>query len=191
MPIAAERMNKITIDGDFDDWKFVKSYSDPADAIDGSVLDGGVPDCHDTDHETIDDPPYHVYNEHVDILEYKVAHDEANLYVYIRTKGQIGKTSADGGRFYVITTIDVDQDDNTGYWHHEGGYWPTSSGYDVNMEMEFYNGQFNHGSYLNHGCNDSLSYDAAYKANIAGVTNIQQGNYSFYTEYDYWTAGTV
>lgn len=57
--------------------------------------------------------------------------------------------------------------------------------------MEFYNGQFNHGSYLNHGCNDSVSYDAAYKANIAGVTNIQQGNYSFYTEYDYWAAGTI
>ena len=151
-----------------------------------SVLDGESPDCHDTDHLEYGNPPDHVYNKNIDILEYKVAHDSENLYVYIRAKGQIGRTDK-GGRFYVITTIDVDQNDSTGYWLHEGGYWPTTPGYDVNMEMEFYDGHWNHGSYLNHGCNDSESYSFAYKSNIGGITTIQQGNYSFYTEYDYFT----
>ena len=87
--------------------------------------------------------------------------------MYIKSKGYIGKTGSEG-RFYVITTIDVDQDDTTGYWLHEGGYWPTSSGYDVNMEIEFYQGRYNHASYLNHGCNDTNSYNEAYMANIQG-----------------------
>ena len=59
------------------------------------------------------------------------------------------------------------------------------------MEIEFYNGQFNHGSYLNHGANDSASLQAAKEGNINGVTIIKQGNYTFYTEYDYWGKGTA
>lgn len=65
-------IHRITIDGNFDDWKDIPSYYDPDDAEDGSVMDGDAPDCHDTDHETIDNPPDHVYNENVNILEYKV-----------------------------------------------------------------------------------------------------------------------
>lgn len=187
---SSARAYHIIIDGDFTDWNQIPSYSDPDDAEDGSVYDNNVPDCHDTDHETIDSPPNHVYNEHVNILEYKFTHDQESLYIYIRAKASIGKTASEG-RYYVICTIDVDQNDSTGYWLHEGGYWPTTPGYDVNAEMEFYDGHWNHGYYINHGCNDTESYNSAKLANINGVTVIQQGFYNFYTEYDYWSPGSI
>jgi len=44
--------------------------------------------------------------------------------------------------------------DSTGYWIHGGGYYPTSNGYDVNGELEWYNGTFNLGKNLNHGVAD-------------------------------------
>ena len=43
----------------------------------------------------------------------------------------------------------------TGYWLHEGGYYPTSRGYDVNAEIEFYDDAFNTACYLNHGARDA------------------------------------
>ena len=119
----------------------IPSYTDPAD------------DTHDTGHDQRTDVPSYVDHPDVDLLEYKVSHDDENLYFYFRSRGEIGRTQtsdsgAPAGRYYVIITIDVDDNDDTGYWVHEGGYYPTSRGYDVNAEIEFYDGQFNTGHYL-------------------------------------------
>ena len=54
----------------------------------------------------------------------------------------------------MIVTIDIDDNEETGYWLHEGGYYPTSRGYDVNGEIEWFNGKVNCGAYLNHGMID-------------------------------------
>ena len=111
----------IRIDGRFDDWAAIKSYTDPAG------------DTHDTDHKQRDDRPAHVEHPDVDLLEYKVAHDGEHLYFYFRSRGVIGRTQRaapgrEAGRYYVVVTIDVDRNDETGYWIHEGGYYPTSPG---------------------------------------------------------------
>ena len=127
------------------------------------------------------------YPDHpdVDILEYKFAHDANNLYAYFRARGAIGNTQQQGqgngaaGRYYVIVTIDVDNQDTTGYELRGGGYWiypdwPFSGGYDMNMELEFYNGSWNTGHYLSH---DALT-QAGEDQDIADLTSGQwNGNY--------------
>ena len=93
-------------------------------------------------------------------LSTNLLHDENNLYAYFR-RGVVGRTQQQGqgngaaGRYYVIVTIDVDNQDTTGYELRGGGYWiypdwPFSGGYDMNMELEFYNGSWNTGHYLSH-----------------------------------------
>ena len=150
----AAPINHITVDGNFSDWDSVPTYTDPNGAP--GVLHNGIPDVHDTDHSTLGGVPSYVDHPDVDILEYKFTHDENNLYAYFKADGIIGntQTSAQGkaGRYYVIVTIDVDNDDSTGYFLHEGGYYPTSGvdRYDMNMEAEFYNGELNTGHYLSH-----------------------------------------
>lgn len=150
----AEPMHRIKIDGNFNDWKRVRTYTDPDGAP--GVLHDGIPDVHDTDHNQVGDVPSYVDHPDVDILEYKFTHDKNNLYAYFKADGIIGNTqTADlgrAGRYYVIVTIDVDNDDSTGYPLHEGGYFPTSSvdRYDMNMEAEYYDGQLNTAHYLSH-----------------------------------------
>ncbi len=96
----------------------------------------------------------------VDLLEYKVTHDEEALYFYLRSRGMIGRTQVSNrngnraGRSSVNIAIDVDQNDKTGYKLHEGGYYPTSGGYDLLAILEFYNGYFKVGKYVNY-CNES------------------------------------
>jgi hypothetical protein len=90
------------------------------------------------------------------------------------------------GRYYVIVTIDVDNDDSTGYWLHEGGYYPTSPGYDMNMEVEYYDGTFNTGHYLNHGCLDAAGYAAAQADQANGVVDVLPGTYDWYTQWVWW-----
>ncbi len=140
--VAGAPVQQIVVDGSFADWNAVPSYFDPLN------------DQHDTDHSGQFDAPTYVNHPDVDLLEYKFAHDEQNLYAYFRARGQIGATQQQSagraGRYYVIVTIDVDNSDTTGYWLHEGGYYPTSRGYDMNMELEFYDGAFNTGHYLSH-----------------------------------------
>lgn len=171
----AEPLRQITIDGSFEDWRNVPSYGDP------------LGDTHDTDHSGISDVPTYIQHEDVDLLEYKFAHDEENLYAYFRAAGVIGRTQHESqgraGRYYVIVTIDVDNDDATGYWLHEGGYYPTSPGYDMNMEVEYYNGAFNTGHYLNHGCRDQAEYEAALDEQAAGIVSILPGSYDWYTQW--------
>ena len=150
----------ITIDGDFSDWT-----NNPA------VLFGTDPinDTHDTDTSGAGNTPAYVNHPDVDLRAFGVTHDDENLYFYFRSEGQIGRTQvadpAQGkaaGRYYVIVTMDVDQNDVTGYPLHEGGYYPTTPGYDMNSEIEFYGGTFNTGHYLNHGATDLASLNQAF-----------------------------
>ena len=175
---VAAPIRQITIDGNFSDWANARSYTDPTD------------DQHDTDHNLATDVPVHVDHPDVDLLEFKMAHDQNNLYAYFKSRGIIGRTStaAQGkaGRYYVIVTIDVDQDDTTGYPLHEGGYYPTTPGYDMNMEVEFYDGEFNTGHYLLHGCQGEQGSDSFYTSQdeqAQGYVSIVPGNYDCYTQW--------
>ncbi len=174
----AEPMHPIVIDGQFDDWASVPVYNDPPG------------NTHDTDHTLPDDVPVFFEHPDVDLLEYKFSHDTENLYAYFKANGSIGRTQnaslGRAGRYYVIVTIDVDNDDVTGYWINEGGYFPTSPGYDVNMEVEFYDGTFNTGNYLNHGCLTDADYLAAQIDQSNGVVDVVPGIYDIYTQWVFW-----
>lgn len=193
----AEKPRTIIIDGKFDDWAGVKSYTDPANNV------------HDTDHKDKNDQPGLVEHEDIDLIEYKFAHDKDNLYAYFRSRGVIGRTQLEGpgkkaGRYYAIITADVDNDVKTGYWLHEGGFYPTSGGYDVNAEIEWYNGKFNTGHYINHECVNEAELDQAfldqssgkYKKGErgpypAGFMRMGPGTYKYYTEWSYHPDNTI
>jgi hypothetical protein len=189
-PIYAEPCRTITIDGNFADWANVPSHTDPAH------------NEHDTDHKGRFDQPAHVEHADVDILEYKFTHDAENLYAYFKARGAIGRTQAAGpgkkGRYYAIVAIDVDQDAKTGYWLHEGGFYPTSGGYDVNAEIEWYNDRLNSGYYINHACRSRAELDQAFLDQSSGeyrkgrdgpyrpgFLRLGPGTYHFYTEWVY------
>ncbi|MCC6698624.1 MAG: hypothetical protein IT365_23575 [Candidatus Hydrogenedentes bacterium] len=178
IPVFAEPVSRITLDGSFTDWQYVPSYTDPVD------------DQHDTDHDLPGDTPAYVDHEDVDLIECKFTHDENNLYAYFKSTGVIGRTQSHtvgtAGRFYVIVTIDVDNDDATGYPLHEGGYYPTTPGYDMNMEVEFYDAAFNTGHYLNHGCLDENEYDQAQIDQANGIVDVKAGTYDWYTQWVWW-----
>lgn len=174
-PAFAEPPHTIAIDGNFGDWAALPSYTDPFD------------DQHDTDHDQEDDVPAYVNHPDVDLLEFKLTHDDKNLYGYFRSRGIIGNTQNEAqgraGRYYVIMTMDVDDDDVTGYPLHEGGYFPTSSGYDMNAEVEFYNGTFNTGHYLNHGCLNEDEFFAAQEDQAMEIVDVRPGTYDWYTQW--------
>jgi hypothetical protein len=191
-PGHADSPRSITIDGNFADWAAVPAHVDPAH------------NEHDTSHKCRLDKPDHIEHADVDLLEYKLAHDAENLYAYFRARGIIGRTQRTGpgklaGRYYAILTIDLDRNEKTGYWLHEGGFYPTSGGYDVNAEIEWYDGRMNTGHYINHACRDQAELDQAYLDQSAG--HYQKGNrgpyppgfvrfglgsYRFYTEWVYF-----
>lgn len=170
--------HSIVVDGIFDDWATVPSYFDP---VNDETLD-----WHGPPPAPLAENPDH---PDVDIIEYKFTHDEHNLYAYFRSRGVIGNTQreADGngraGRYYVIVTIDVDNDDSTGYWLHEGGYYPTSNGYDMNMEIEFYDGAFNTGHYINHGALDDGDLPNLEAQQKQGIVDVLPGTYDSYTQW--------
>ena len=196
-PLSSEPPRTITIDGNFADWKDVPAYKDAPD------------NEHDTAHNKADDKPERVDHADVDLLEYKITHDSKNLYAYFKARGIIGRTqiAADdkpAGRYYAILTIDVDDDETTGYWLHEGGFYPTSRGYDVNAEIEWYNGRVNTGHYLNHACRNQAELDQAFldqsagkyqKGNPgpypAGFVRLGLGTYKHYTEWVYHANDTI
>jgi hypothetical protein len=174
----AEPIHQITIDGSFGDWASIPSYTDPED------------DQHDTDHNQATDVPAYVDHPDVDLLEFKFTHDEENYYAYFRSRGEIGKTATEAsgkaGRFYIIVTIDMDDDDETGYPLHEGGYFPTTTGYDMNMEVEYYDGVFNTGHYLLHGClpdQNTPDFVRSQGEQAMGFVNLMPGNYDCYTQW--------
>ena len=180
LPLSAYTQHKIVIDGSFEDWaKVPVAVTDPAD------------DVHDTEGNYPDDgqPPYVEYTD-VDILEVKFTNDEKNLYGYIKATGEIGRTSSDTlghnrkGRYYFIFTIDTDDNDTTGYRLKEGGYYPDSKGYDVNMEVEFYNGAFNTGHYINHEFMTEQQLNEQGPVDLAnGVIDLAPGTYDWYTQW--------
>ena len=47
--------------------------------------------------------------------------------------------------------IDIDRNDDTGFWLNEAGYYPASGGYDVLAELEYVGDRFVSGKYSNHG----------------------------------------
>ena len=174
----------ITIDGDFSDWAGVPSHFDPVAGP--GVLHDGIPDTHDTDHSGPNDIPAYVSHPDVDLVEFKFAHDSSNLYAYFRATGMIGRTISNTtkhGRYYVIVTIDVDNNTATGYGLHEGGYYPTSYGYDMNMEVEYYDGHYNKGNYLNHGATNQAQLDAAFQDQTNGIVRVLPGSYDYYPEW--------
>lgn len=192
--VLAEPIRSITIDGNFSDWTNVPSYFDPVGGP--GILHNGIPDTHDTDHNQPGDVPAYVNHPDIDLVEFKFTHDASNLYAYFRATGQIGRTITNAtqhGRYYVIVTIDVDTNAATGYGLHEGGYYPTSYGYDMNMEVEYYDGTFNTGHYLNHGATNTAQLNAAKQDQTNGIVRILPGTYDFYSQwvwFDSPNAGT-
>ena len=189
----AEAIHYITIDGDFSDWAAVPSHYDLVSGP--GVLHDGIPDTHDTDHYEPGDVPVYVSHTNVDLVEFKFTHDAQNLYAWFRATGHIGRTGSGAvrGRYYVIVTIDVDDNKTTGYPIHEGGYYPTSSGYDMNMEVEYYDGAFNTGHYLNHGARSEAELDAAMRDQTNGIVRVLPGTYNYYSQwvwFDSPSAGT-
>ena len=179
LPVIVCAQNGIMIDGQFDDWS----------AISSAVIDS-ADDVHDTDGYPEGGSPSYVEYSDVDIIEVKFTNDAENLYGYIKATGEIGRTSSDTlghekkGRYYFIFTIDVDDNDTTGYQLKDGGYYPDSRGYDMNMEVEFYNGGFNTGHYINH---EFTSEEEAQTQGLIdlenGIVNLAPGSYDYYTQW--------
>jgi len=195
----AEAPRLIQIDGKFADWADVKNYTDPAD------------DQHDTNRFWRDDQPKHRDHPDVDLLEFKFTHDAENLYAYFRTRGEIARTQVglqddkkDAGRYHALIAIDVDNNDATGYWLHRGGYFPTSGGYDVNAEVEWFDGEFNAGQYMNHCVNGRRELRQAFLDQSkgeytrdkdgpypAGFMRLAAGSYRCYTQWSFHEDGTI
>jgi hypothetical protein len=116
--VAGQRPT-IKIDGRFDDWRNIPGIDDPR----GDVVS------------------YLEYLPDVDILEFKVAHDDANIYLYARVAGQVGRTSPDGGRSYFYAYMDVDQNPQTGFIpsRDDECYFGVDIGDDCEVQFEFVN----------------------------------------------------
>ncbi|MFZ1289401.1 MAG: T9SS type A sorting domain-containing protein [Melioribacteraceae bacterium] len=172
--------DKIIIDGNFEDWGNVPiAVTDSANNV------------HDTDgYPEGGTPTQSIDYSDVDLLEVKFTNDDYALYGYIKSKGIIGRTSSTSfghtksGRYYFIFTIDVDDNDTTGYPLREGGYFPDSKGYDMNMEVEFYNGEYNTGHYLNHEYISEEDYNANWENDLSqGIVRLAPGTYDWYSQW--------
>ena len=193
-----DAQSTIVIDGRFDDWQNVPSFTDPAN------------DTHSTDPYRRSRRPRRVEHVDVDLLEYRLTHDSESLCFYMRSRGEIGRTQVEdgedthAGRYYVNITIDVDQNDRTGYALRGGGYYPDSRGYDTNAELEFYNGRLNVAKYLNHAVPGKSAMLQAYldqssgqfrKGHAgpypAGFFRLGPNLYENYTEWVYYDNDTL
>lgn len=119
-PAKVEAQNahpKIAIDGSFEDWRNIAGIDDPR----GDLV------------------PYLEYIPDVDLLEFKVAHDEEHLYLYARVAGQVGKSHPAGGRSYFYAYIDVDQNPETGFLptRDDDCYFGVDIGDDCEVQFEF------------------------------------------------------
>ncbi len=113
---------EIKIDGNFDDWRNIVGVDDPR----GDLV------------------PYLEYVPDVDLLEFKVAHDEQHIYLYARVAGQVGRTHPDGGRGYFYAYMDVDQNSGTGFLptRDDECYFGVDIGDDCEVQFEFVNNRF-------------------------------------------------
>jgi hypothetical protein len=112
----------IKIDGNFNDWRNIAGVDDPR----GDLV------------------PYLDYVPDVDILEFKVAHDDEHIYYYVRVAGQVGKSHPDGGRSYFYAYMDVDQNPGTGFLpsRDDECYYGVDIGDDCEVQFEFVNNAF-------------------------------------------------
>jgi hypothetical protein len=112
----------ISIDGNFDDWRNVAGVDDPR----GDLV------------------PYLEYVPDVDILEFKVSHDDQHIYLYARVAGQVGRSHPNGGRSYFYAYMDVDQNSGTGFLptRDDECYFGVDIGDDCEVQFEFVNNAF-------------------------------------------------
>ena len=110
---------KIVIDGKFDDWRNVSGVDDRR----GDLV------------------PYLVYVPDVDLLEFKVAHDDKHIYLYARVAGQVGRSHFGGGRSYFYAYMDVDRNPATGFLpsRDDDCYFGVDLGDDCEVQFEFVN----------------------------------------------------
>ena len=88
--------------------------------------------------------PYLEYVPDVDILEFKVSHDDQHIYLYARVAGQVGRSHPDGGRGYFYAYMDVDQNPGTGFLptRDDECYFGVDIGDDCEVQFEFVNNAF-------------------------------------------------
>lgn len=112
----------ITIDGNFDDWRNVAGVDDPRGDL----------------------APYLEYVPDVDLLEFKVAHDDEHIFLYARVAGQVGRSHPDGGRSYFYAYMDVDQNAETGFLptRDDECYYGVDIGDDCEVQFEFVDNKF-------------------------------------------------
>lgn len=113
---------KISIDGNFDDWRNVVGIDDPR----GDLV------------------PYLEYVPDVDLLEFKVAHDDQHIYLYARVAGQVGRSIAARGCSYFYAYMDVDQNPQTGFLptRDDDCYFGVDLGDDCEVQFEFVDSTF-------------------------------------------------
>ncbi len=217
---GASQPGILKIDGMFDDWADVPSQTDPAEdthstrkdveAIEPRQRDN--PDCDLLEFKlTHDAENLYAYfrargrigrtqketEEHKQAMKKREEEGEGRRRFGRRFR-RWEEEAGQSGRYYVILTIDVDQNDETGYWLHEGGYYPSSRGYDVNAELEWFDGEFNTGHYLNHGAKNEVELEAALLEQTggqfvadkdgpypAGTLTVLPGTYKYYTQWVY------
>ena len=112
----------IAIDGNFDDWRNVEGIDDPR----GDMV------------------PYLEYVPDVDLLEFKVAHDQQHIYLYARVAGKVGHSHPNGGRSYFYAYMDVDQNPGTGFLptRDDDCYFGVDIGDDCEVQFEFVDNTF-------------------------------------------------
>lgn len=120
--VATGAASRITIDGNFDDWRNIAGVSDPR----GDVV------------------PYLEYVPDVDLLEFKLAHDDRHIYMYARVAGQVGRSINDRGVSYFYAYMDVDQNPKTGFIpsRDDDCYFGVDIGDDCEVQFEFVNSAF-------------------------------------------------
>ncbi len=118
---ASSKSHKITIDGDFQDWRNIEGVSD----IQGDYVS------------------YLFENPDTDLLEFKVTNDDKYIYFYTRVAGAHGRTG-EKGRYYWYTYIDVDSDPLTGYppTRDDNCYFGIPIGDDSEAQFEFIGNKF-------------------------------------------------
>jgi hypothetical protein len=80
----------------------------------------------------------------VDLLEFKVSHDNENIYLYARVAGQVGRSHPNGGRNYFYAYMDVDQNAGTGFLpsRDDECYYGVDIGDDCEVQFEFVENTF-------------------------------------------------
>lgn len=119
---ADQVASAVKIDGHFEDWRNVSGVDDPR----GDIV------------------PYLDYVPDVDLLEFKVAHDDSHIYFYARVAGKVGRTHHNDGRSYFYAYMDVDQNPGTGFLpsRDDDCYFGVEIGDDCEVQFEFVNNAF-------------------------------------------------